>query len=40
MSTISVVNRETKSWKWVIAQLLFMSTLAYLSAFSAYQLLT
>ncbi len=39
MSTIAVVKRETKSWKWVFAQLIFMSTLAYLSAFTAYQVL-
>jgi len=40
MSTIAVVNRETKSWKWVAAQLAFMSALAYLSAFGAFQLLS
>ncbi|MBL7919150.1 MAG: ferrous iron transport protein B [Bacteroidia bacterium] len=40
MSTIAVVKRETKSWKWVVVQLVFMSALAYLSAFSAYQLLS
>lgn len=40
MSTIAVVKRETKSWKWVFAQLLFMSVLAYASAFGAYQLLS
>lgn len=40
MSTIAVVKRETKSWKWVLAQLTFMSVLAYLSAFGAYQLLS
>lgn len=40
MSTIAVVKRETKSWKWVVVQLVFMSALAYLSAFGAYQLLS
>ncbi|MEO6305408.1 MAG: ferrous iron transporter B, partial [Bacteroidia bacterium] len=40
MSTIAVVKRETKSWKWVIVQFAFMSVLAYLSAFGAYQLLS
>ncbi len=40
MSTMAVVKRETKSWKWVFAQLLFMSVLAYTSAFAAYQLLS
>jgi len=39
MSTIAVVKRETKSWNWVFAQLIFMSVLAYVSAFAAYQLL-
>lgn len=40
MSTIAVVKRETKSWRWVFAQLIFMSVLAYVSAFAAYQLLS
>ncbi|MBA3681128.1 MAG: ferrous iron transport protein B [Bacteroidetes bacterium] len=40
MSTIAVVKRETKSWAWVVVQLVFMSALAYLSAFGAYQLLS
>ena len=40
MSTIAVVKRETKNWTWVVAQLVFMSTLAYLSAFGAFQLLS
>ncbi len=40
ISTIAVVKRETKSWKWVIAQLTFMSILAYGTAFSVYQILS
>lgn len=40
MSTIAVVKRETKSWAWVMAQLAFMSALAYLSAFTAFQVLS
>jgi len=40
MSTIAVVKRETKSWKWVIAQLVFLSILAYGSSFIAYQVLS
>ncbi|MBL7931435.1 MAG: ferrous iron transport protein B [Bacteroidia bacterium] len=40
ISTIAVVKRETKSWKWVIAQLVFMSGLAYSSAFIVYQVLS
>lgn len=40
MSTIATVKRETKSWKWATIQLVFMSGLAYLSAFTTYQLLS
>jgi ferrous iron transport protein B len=36
MSTIAVVYRETKSWKWPIIQLVYMSVLAYVSAFLVY----
>ena len=39
MSTIAVVYRETKSWKWPIIQLVYMSALAYFSAFAVYWLL-
>ena len=39
MSTIAVVKRETRSWKWPILQLVIMSSLAYLFSFLAYQLL-
>ena len=39
MSTLAVVMRETKSIKWPILQLIYMSGLAYLSALIAYQLL-
>lgn len=40
MSTIAVVKRETKSWKWVLAQLFFMSALAYGSALVVFQVLS
>jgi ferrous iron transport protein B len=40
MSTVAVVKRETKSWKWVTLQFVFLFALAYFSAFSAYQLLS
>jgi ferrous iron transport protein B len=40
MSTVAVVKRETKSWKWVTAQFIFMFVLAYAAAFSAFQLLS
>ncbi|WP_233861678.1 ferrous iron transport protein B [Tenacibaculum piscium] len=39
MGTLAIVKRETKSWKWPMLQLIGMGTLAYLSAFVAYQLL-
>ncbi|PKH49791.1 ferrous iron transport protein B [Tenacibaculum sp. Bg11-29] len=39
MATLAIVKRETKSWKWPIAQLVGMGALAYLSAFIAYQIL-
>ncbi len=39
MSTVAVTKRETKSWKWTLAQFVFMTSLAYLSAFGVYQLL-
>lgn len=39
MSTLAVVYRETKSWKWPVIQFLFMGILAYISSFIVYQLL-
>ena len=39
MSTLAVVYRETKSWKWPALQLIYMSGVAYLGALIAYQLL-
>lgn len=38
MSTLAVVYRETKNWKWPAFQLLYLSALAYLSAFIVYNL--
>ena len=38
MSTLAVVKRETRSWKWPVIQLLYMTALAYLMALIAYQL--
>jgi ferrous iron transport protein B len=40
MSTLAVVKRETGSWKWPIIQLIYMTGLAYLLSFVAYQLLS
>ncbi|MCA0365157.1 MAG: ferrous iron transport protein B [Bacteroidetes bacterium] len=39
MSTIAVVYRETKSWKWPMIQLAYMSVLAYVSAWLVYVIL-
>ncbi|MFY0651165.1 MAG: ferrous iron transport protein B [Cyclobacteriaceae bacterium] len=39
MSTLAVVYRETKSWKWPTLQLIYMSAVAYLAALLAYQIL-
>lgn len=38
MSTLAVVYRETKSWKWPLIQTVYMTGLAYLLAFLTYQL--
>ena len=38
MSTLAVVKRETKSWKWPIIQFFFMTGLAYISALVVYQI--
>ena len=39
ISTIAVVYRETRSWRWTLLQLIGMSGLAYIAAMLAYQLL-
>ena len=39
MSTLAVVKRETNSWKWPLAQLVIMSSFAYIIALVAYQIL-
>ncbi|MBI3510636.1 MAG: ferrous iron transport protein B [Bacteroidetes bacterium] len=39
MSTIAVVRRETKSWKWPLIQFTYMGILAYLASLITYQLL-
>ena len=40
MSTLAVVKRETKSWKWPLLQFLAMTGLAYLSSWGIYQWLS
>ena len=39
MSTLAIVKKETNSWKWPMVQLFGMSLLAYIVAFSTYQIL-
>ncbi len=38
MSTVAVVYRETKGWKWPIIQVVYMTAVAYVSAFITYQI--
>lgn len=38
VSTLAVVYRETKSWKWTVIQLIGMSGLAYFASFLVYQI--
>lgn len=38
-STLAITKKETNSWKWPACQLVFMSTLAYLVALIAFQIL-
>jgi ferrous iron transport protein B len=40
MSTLAVVYRETKTWKWPILQGIGMTAIAYLAAFITYQILS
>jgi len=39
MSTLAVVKRETRSWKWPVIQLFYMTGLAYVVSWLAYELL-
>jgi ferrous iron transport protein B len=38
MSTLAIVYRETKNWRWPAFQLVYLTTLAYLSALLVYNL--
>jgi len=38
MSTLAVVRRETNGWKWPAAQFVYMTLVAYVSAFAAYHI--
>jgi ferrous iron transport protein B len=39
MSTLAVVHRETRGWKWPAIQFFYMTALAYLSAWLVYNAL-
>lgn len=39
MSTLAIVKRETRTWKWPVIQLVYMTALAYIMSFIAYQIL-
>ena len=39
MSTLAITRRETKSWKWPLIQLAYMTFLAYVLSLAVYQLL-
>jgi ferrous iron transport protein B len=39
MSTLAVVKRETRSWKWPVIQLLYMTFLAYTMSLLTYNLI-
>lgn len=38
MSTLAIVKRETKGWKWPMIQLAYMTTVAYLAAFLVFRI--
>lgn len=38
MSTLVIVKRETKSWKWPIIQFVYMTGLAYIMSFVVYRI--
>jgi ferrous iron transport protein B len=40
MSTLAVVRRETKSWKWPLIQFIYMFVMAYCASLLTYNLLT
>ncbi|HRI78349.1 MAG TPA: ferrous iron transport protein B [Cyclobacteriaceae bacterium] len=40
VSTLAVVKRETKGWRWPLLQVIYMTGLAYVSALIVYQVLS
>ncbi|MFL5772022.1 MAG: ferrous iron transporter B, partial [Flavisolibacter sp.] len=39
MSTLAIVRRETRSWKWPVIQFIYMTGIAYIMSLFAYQVL-
>ena len=39
MSTLAIVKKETGTWKWPVIQFIYMTGIAYIMSFIAYQLL-
>jgi ferrous iron transport protein B len=37
MSTVAVVRRETNSWRWPLAMIVIMNTLAWIASFAVFQ---
>ena len=37
MSTLAVVKRETRGWKWPLFLFVYMTTLAWVASFVTYQ---
>jgi ferrous iron transport protein B len=40
MSTLAIVYRETRGWKWPLIQLTYMTALAYVSALVVFQMMS
>ncbi|HAO45915.1 MAG TPA: ferrous iron transporter B, partial [Ferruginibacter sp.] len=38
MSTLAVVKRETRSWKWPLIQFVYMTVLAYVMSWVVYRM--
>ena len=38
MSTLAVVKRETRTWKWPVVQFVYMTSLAYLMSFVVFHI--
>lgn len=38
MSTLAITKRETRSWKWPVIQLAYMTALAYIFSWAAFQI--